>query len=231
MPLTKQEHFAGYTFDCSFDPSLEQLATMVKLVERVPERRPGKLSGRRGAGFGVLDPFGRVVVKHYSRGGVYRHLIEQRYLGFGATRAQKEFDLLERVRSLGVNAPRPLVAVKRGWGLYRTWLVSEEICNQKSLAEISVAEPGRTMGLLRKVADQLNPLIEAGLLHVDLHPGNVLVDSDEKVYLIDFDKAEQGAFTRDELRLQYMTRWRRAVIKHELPDELSEGLCHLLRTR
>ena len=231
MPLIKRQHFAGYTFDLSFEANAEQLETMVRLVERVPERRPGKLSGRRGVGFGVLEPYGRVVVKHYSRGGVYRHLVEQRYVGFGHTRAQKEFYLLELVRGLGVSAPMPLAAVKRGWGIYRNWLFSSEICDQRSLAEISVSDAGRTMPLLRKLSDQLAALIESGVLHVDLHPGNVLVDGQETIYLIDFDKAVRGKYSKEELRNQYLTRWRRAVIKHELPDELSEGLCHLLRTR
>jgi predicted unusual protein kinase regulating ubiquinone biosynthesis (AarF/ABC1/UbiB family) len=65
-------------------------------------------------------------------------------------------------------------------------------------------------------------LAENRILHVDLHPGNILVDTRPQVYIIDFDKAVTTAYHSSKLRQRYIRRWRRAVIKHELPLFLHE---------
>ena len=67
------------------------------------------------------------------------------------------------------------------------------------------------------------------ILHVDLHLGNVLVDSNSRVYLIDFDKARYSIQNKDKLRDKYLRRWRRAVIKHRLPEKLSDLMHSCLR--
>jgi aminoglycoside phosphotransferase (APT) family kinase protein len=106
-------------------------------------------------------------------------------------------------------------------------------------------------------------LILNGIKHVDLHPGNVLVDGTGQVFLLDFDKAffilndenspfllslKEQAHAPDSqnmlssreimrevlflrrLRDFYLRRWRRAVIKHGLPDYVSETMCLRLRS-
>lgn len=52
--------------------------------------------------------------------------------------------------------------------------------------------------------------------------GNVLVYPEQSVYLIDFDKARHFKGSASDLRKAYICRWRRAVIKHGLPEVLSE---------
>jgi len=46
------------------------------------------------------------------------------------------------------------------------------------------------------------------------------VDPRGKVFLIDFDKARTRPQNRGQLREKYINRWRRAVVKHHLPEEL-----------
>jgi 3-deoxy-D-manno-octulosonic acid kinase len=75
---------------------------------------------------------------------------------------------------------------------------------------------------VEQAANQVVLLINQQILHVDLHPGNVLVDADGKVFLLDFDKAQKVAGKRNKLRDYYLCRWRRAVIKYNLPEVLSE---------
>lgn len=62
------------------------------------------------------------------------------------------------------------------------------------------------------------------IYHKDLHPGNVLVDENNDIYIIDFDKA--GVFRGDKrvLLKKYMERWGRAVTKHSLPQALYDTL-------
>jgi len=77
------------------------------------------------------------------------------------------------------------------------------------------------------VSSQVSALIEHGILHVDLHPGNVLVNPEGRLFLIDFDKARLYKNSRG-LKDKYLRRWRRAVDKHDLPPflyyKLEEGI-------
>ena len=57
----------------------------------------------------------------------------------------------------------------------------------------------------------------------------MLVDHEDQVYLVDFDKAKRFSGPLNELRDHYLCRWRRAVIKHELPETLSEMMSADLR--
>jgi 3-deoxy-D-manno-octulosonic acid kinase len=67
-------------------------------------------------------------------------------------------------------------------------------------------------------------LIQHRILHVDLHPGNVIMDAAGKVYLLDFDRGKVYHGDRQKLKNRYLTRWQRAVNKHGLPEFLAEML-------
>jgi len=210
--------------------SPEIATALTSLFEITPSERPISVLGGRGAvTFGELPGIGRVVVKHYSRGGWLRHLISHFYLRLGAYRAQTEFELLSIARVAGVNAPEPLFWAYKGGLIYRTWLVTREIKNKHTLAELSLLDEERTSLALKRLTEQVQRMIENHIFHVDLHPGNVLVDDSGAVFIIDFDKASQICGSRNALRDSYLTRWRRAVIKHSLPEIVSEGMCLGLR--
>ena len=78
------------------------------------------------------------------------------------------------------------------------------------------------------VTEQISLLIQNNILHVDLHPGNVVVDDQGRVFLVDFDKGRIYSGSKTDLRDRYIARWRRAIIKHRLPmmlnDIMVEGL-------
>ena len=75
---------------------------------------------------------------------------------------------------------------------------------------------------MKEVIKQVSMLIKNNILHADLHPGNVIVDNQNQVYLLDFDKG--GVFPGDKnaLKTRYLRRWNRAIQKHGLPEMLSE---------
>ena len=56
-----------------------------------------------------------------------------------------------------------------------------------------------------------------------------MLDDEGKVYVLDFDKAVRFSGNKNALRDKYVCRWRRAVIKHKLPETLSELMCIGLR--
>ena len=99
-----------------------------------------------------------------------------------------------------------------------------------NLVELAMRSPDRLAVCMPRVAEQVNRLINAGILHVDLHPGNVLIEEDGGVFLVDFDKAHHVAYERSALRDLYLRRWRRAVIKHSLSPLLVELLSLYLRS-
>jgi ADP-heptose:LPS heptosyltransferase len=78
--------------------------------------------------------------------------------------------------------------------------------------------------LAAAVAGLVRRLIQAGIRHADLHPGNVLVDPAGQVYLVDFDKGRRVHGDPLRLWLIYRRRWNRAAAKHRLPPGLAEML-------
>ena len=177
--------------------------------------------------FTEVEGFGPIVIKNYNRGGVLGKLIKRYYCGVGKKRPQVEFEILSEVREKGVSAPEPLGFVTKGGVIYRGALILKEIEEHENLAELSLSEGGeeKAEGVMKEFTKYVSLLIEEGIRHVDLHPGNVLIDSGGKVFLIDFDKAHHFTGTKNKLRDYYLCRWRRAVLKHNLPEFLSELMC------
>jgi 3-deoxy-D-manno-octulosonic acid kinase len=188
------------------------------------------LGGRSRSVVLDLPDFGRVFVKHYSHGGLLRALTSGRFLAIGPERSRAEFEMLELVRGLGVNAPKPHAIIRKGAMIYGTWLVMEELSETRNLVEIQNAEGDEVHRVMAALGEQLVILIRNRILHIDLHPGNVLVSPTGVVYIVDFDKAHFFQGSAAALRDLYLRRWRRAVIKHGLSPVLSETMSLILRS-
>ncbi len=195
-------------------------AEIVKMIDKPAQAAQTVLGGRREVVVFDLSDVGKVIIKHYARGGLIRFLIRQRYVRRGITRAQAELQWLEKVRQLGIHAPEPLAFACKGNRFYACMLMTREIKGHQTLADISVSDIKRAETLLPGLVCQVAVLIENRIYHVDLHPGNVLADNTDQPWLIDFDKARifSGSLTR--LRNRYIRRWQRAVIRHGLPEAL-----------
>ena len=124
----------------------------------------------------------------------------------------------------GVCVPEPVAFAYSGNRVYRAWLVTREIQGAEPLAHIAAEQPDRVAGLMDSVAEQIRRLVEQGIQHDDLHPGNILVGGDGKIYVIDFDKASWYRGPEEKLVKKYLSRWQRAVTKHGLPESLVEPL-------
>ena len=208
-----------------------QATTLVQLLRAGCDAPvPTALGGRSHACVYTVEGLGRVFVKHYSHGGLLRSVTGGRFLGSGPVRSQVEFEMLERVRSVGVSAPRPIAMMKRGSLLYNTWLVMEELVDARNLVEIQREDVDGVHRAMDALSDQLGLLIKHRVLHVDLHPGNVLVTPDGRVHIVDFDKAHIFRGSAQALCDMYLRRWRRAVIKHGLSPVLSELMSLTLRS-
>ena len=72
-----------------------------------------------------------------------------------------------------------------------------------------------------KLTNQVDTLVENQIHHVDLHPGNVIVNNHNELFIIDFDKAQMNFHNKKKLHQKYINRWQRAVLKHNLPAMLN----------
>ncbi len=211
--------------DNAFNPD-----QLIRLISSPPKDSSHELSGRASIRYADIVKLGKVAIKYYMRGGIFGKFVTRRYLKIGKTRGELEFEFLETVRQLGIKAPKPLVYADKGGLFYHAWLVTEVIHDTINLAELSTQDEDRTSRLLLELVRQIAILIKSRIWHVDLHPGNVLVDKNDDLHILDFDKAEYFRGTDYQLRDKYLFRWRRAAIKHGLPDMLTEIVCLGLRS-
>lgn len=224
----------SYRFGSTLDLSTHQMHTLIQLFNQPTQSADSTLGGRGSVNFTKLEGIGSIVVKFYTRGGFNRHFNKRTYLKLSSkTRCQIEYEMLKTVRALNVMAPEPIVWACKGNLVYRGWLVTREVKQQHTLAQLSHIDEGETSRAMDFVTAQVATLIEQGIHHVDLHPGNVLVDHKNRVFLLDFDKAHYTHKGPSQLRDRYLQRWHRAVVKHRLPiilvEKLQQGLQgHLL---
>lgn len=187
----------------------------------VPDTGTKALSGRRAVRFTELPETGPVAVKTYARGGLIRHVLRDRYLYTGNIRPGIEFRLMSLARKAGVNVPKPLAYATRGNLFYRAWLITRKIPANESFAELCLNQRQRALELVPSICKSIRRLVEKRIFHVDLHPGNVLIDREDIHYLIDFDKACFFPGSRENLAAKYRKRWERAVKKHGLPEDFA----------
>ena len=216
--------YNAYQFGTCTPLSEQQLTRLIGFFRQPPPGADSILGGRGSVSYHQMDDLGTVVIKHYKRGGLPGRLIRSRYFKWGKSRSQLEFELLQKARGLGINAPEPLVYASRGVPFYRAWLVTREIKPARPLAQLCSDDEGRARRLMTAVNEQISRLIENRIKHADLHPGNVVVDDQDRVFLLDFDRGKIYQGSIDKLKDRYIKRWQRAVSKYGLPDYLNEIL-------
>ncbi|MCJ7773439.1 MAG: phosphotransferase [Desulfobacterales bacterium] len=226
---TLKKKYHSYSIGLALDFSDQQLNRLVDLFNRHPGPSDSVLGGRGSICLTDVEGIGPVAVKHYFRGGIIRFFNKKRYRKWGKTRGQIEYEFLQTVRNIGVNSPEPIAYSYHGDPFYKAWLVTRKIDTHQSLAELSISNLEHACIVMENVIEQLFLLIKNSILHVDLHPGNVVIDAKSKVYFLDFDKARLYQGTRHHLVNRYASRWKRAVVKHHLPDMLWEMVDAKLR--
>ena len=166
-------------------------------------------SGGRAAAWYVQLSSLEGVLRHFRRGGVIAHLVRERYLwtGLARTRSFAEFDLLRMLWLAGLPVPRPLgAAVWRKWFTYRAAVLTQRIPNAKPLGERSEPAVWFAAGF---VVAQMH---QFGVWHADLNVFNLLVDGQDKVWLIDLDRGRHNGLT-EVLRAENLSRLLRSLRK------------------
>jgi 3-deoxy-D-manno-octulosonic acid kinase len=222
MTATVEKTYGSYHFGSLWDLTDQDMSRLIQIFNAPIDAVDSPLGGRSAVTIAQLEGIGSVVIKHYTRGGFIRYIVKQNYIKCGKTRSQLEYEALQNAARLGVNVPEPIAYAYHGNLFYRAWLVTREIPQQKTLAELSIIDERQTRIAMKEVVNQIETLISNNIHHADLHPGNILVKNTSRVFILDFDKSSISRGSRNELRDKYLKRWRRAVSKHRLPGMLSE---------
>ncbi|MFY0991656.1 3-deoxy-D-manno-octulosonic acid kinase [Halomonas sp. C05BenzN] len=156
-------------------------------------RATGRVAGEapgRGASLFLDAGADQWVLRPYRRGGMVARLSATRYLwtGLERTRAFRELRLTAELFSRGLPVPRPVAAGVARHGLtYEAALITVRIAGARALAELLTSGEADE-ALLMHVGHTVRRFHDAGLDHVDLNARNLLIDRDDRAWLIDLDR-------------------------------------------
>jgi 3-deoxy-D-manno-octulosonic acid kinase len=177
----------------------------------------------------------KVILRLNRRGGLWGSWIKTLYLKSQQERPIIEFEILKYLKSSQILVPTPVAAMvlpECGGLLYRGALATEEIPytrNMLSILKKVCFEDGDLSlwkSLCRAVGEQAGNILQLGVCPWDLHVGNVLIDDSNRVWLIDFDKAQRiSESMRSVAAKRVYRRWKRSLERHlfEIPHFISEG--------
>jgi len=145
----------------------------------------------RGTTFFVQHDEVQLVLRHYLRGGMMRHLSRDQYWfqGLEATRSFAEFTLLADLSKRGFAVPKPAAAQIVRQGLrYRADLLTHKIPKAQDL--VQALQAAQSADFYLQLAEFIAGFHKQGVFHADLNIQNILQDSEGKFWLIDFDRAQ-----------------------------------------
>lgn len=174
----------------------------------------GSAKGRGTTWFVQLDSM-QGALRHYRRGGLFGKLVEDNYWfsGWDKTRSAAEFSLLLSLREAGVNVPKPIAARAVKSGLtYQADLLSERIPQARDLVSILQEKP-LPAEIYQRIGLEIRKMHDAGVNHTDLNTHNILLDQQDKVWIIDFDKCQKQE--GDSWKQDNWVRLKRSFIKEK----------------
>lgn len=146
----------------------------------------------RGTTYFVQAESAQWVLKHYYRGGMIGRVLHDQYLftGTANTRAVKEFNLLTHMQHLGLPVPQPIACLVARSGLvYRADLITARIDNSTDIATHLTQRP-LSQAQWQQVGHVLAKFHQNGVYHDDLNCHNLLLNQQDNVFLIDFDRGD-----------------------------------------
>jgi len=164
--------------------------------------------GGRGTVVFVRSGIREWALRHYRRGGLIGRFLDDQYLWSGAdrTRSFREWRLLRKLHDLGLPVPRPVAAsFTRCGAVYTANLITTRIPGAEPLSRRLKRAPLTEAGWIA-IGRCVRQFHDAGVFHADLTAHNLLVDTSDEPWLLDFDRGQ----------LRHPGRWRRANLERFL---------------
>lgn len=131
------------------------------------------------------------VLRHYYRGGMVSKITHDQffYLGLKNTRPYKELLLLDWMYRQGLPVPKPIGArIVKGLLLYKADLLMEKLAASDLVALLTKRELSESQW--QNIGELVARFHNKGIYHADLNAHNILMDDNDKIWLIDFDRCE-----------------------------------------
>lgn len=153
-------------------------------------------------------------LRHYRRGGLFGKLVKDHYwfTQWHKTRSCEEFQLLQHLVEADVNVPKPIAArAIKHTVCYQADILTQKIEGAEDLVSI-LQKKHLDKSTYQAIGHQVRLLHNANVNHTDLNIHNILIDKDNKVWIIDFDKCRI-----EPNRVEHsLTAWQRANLKRLL---------------
>lgn len=186
----------------------------------------GQASGRGTTWFVDLGET-HAALRHYRRGGLFGKLVKDQYVftGFDKTRSALEFSLLGLMGKNGLNVPKPIAANAQKSGLtYRADIITEKIKDARDLVDILKSEPLEARHY-QQIGREIRKMHDLGINHTDLNIHNILMDEQEKFWIIDFDKCfQQSGESWKQGNLERLKRSFEKEAQRSLGEDIIEGM-------
>ena len=147
-------------------------------------------SGGRGATLFVQHQDADWVLRHYHRGGVIGKLLRDQFVWLGSdnTRPFLEWDLLAEMHAAGLPCPAPVAARYVRTGLrYTADLITVRLPDVVPFS--TRLEQGRVApAVWAEVGHCIGAFHVAGYFHAHLSTHNLQIDTEDRIYLLDFDR-------------------------------------------
>ncbi len=177
--------------------------------------------GGRGGSIKINLDGRSAILRRYLRGGMVARLSTDRYFWFGRsrTRAWREWAMLRLAIEAGMPVPRPLaVCVCRDGLLYRAAIITAYINNSETLAE-RITRTALGQKSWRRLGLLLKQFQSNCFRHSDLNANNLLIDQQDRFFIIDFDKARMMK-SLDEWQWAPLRRLQRSLEKIDRQQKL-----------
>lgn len=133
----------------------------------------------------------QLVLRHYLRGGLMRHISHDKYIytGLQNTRSIAEFSILDHLLKFDLPVPRPAAAqvIKQG-AVYKADLITHKIPEAQDL--VQRLKQKQDADFYHKLGGVIAQFHRNGVYHADLNIQNILQDLSGQFWLIDFDRAK-----------------------------------------
>lgn len=159
------------------------------------------LAGGRGASQKIEIAHQSLVLRQYRRGGLMARLSRDLYLWTGLYRSRpwREQRVMQHALEQGLPVAECMAFKIEKYRLfYRAAIITRFIPHQGTLASCLFDDELET-AQWQRLGQLIRTMHQAGINHADLNANNILLNKDQKFYLIDFDKARimsnQGSWT------------------------------------